>query len=256
MRRKAQPQQAGGGQDYLASVSDLMSGLIFIFIITLAVFALRLAQAQQQAKLKEDQYTDSQKVRNEIVEQIRDRLADSNVNVEVDDEYGIVRLTDETIGFDIGKDVPRPEHRGNVATVAHALSHVLRCYVVDSGGIASLDDCSEHPGGARVDTVMIEGHTDSAPIAGGDNLDLSASRSARILRYFEQDEPVLSNFKNMSGKPVLSVSGYGETRPVNKVDTRAAENRRIDIRFVMELPRETQASEPRPVTETREEIGQ
>jgi flagellar motor protein MotB len=103
---------------------------------------------------------------------------------------------------------------------------------------------------------MIEGHTDSAPIAGGDNLDLSAERSARIFRLFEQDAFELSNFKNKSGKPVLSVSGYGETRPANEADPRADENRRIDIRFIMELPKETAAAEPPPVTETRQELSQ
>lgn len=103
---------------------------------------------------------------------------------------------------------------------------------------------------------MIEGHTDSVPIANGDNLNLSAARSTQILRLFEQDAPELSDFRNKSKKPVLSVSGYGATRPANPDDTTAPENRRIDIRFVMELPEKAYASEPPPVTETRREIFQ
>ena len=38
------PDAAQGGQNYLASVSDLVSALIFVFIIMLAIFAYQLAR--------------------------------------------------------------------------------------------------------------------------------------------------------------------------------------------------------------------
>ena len=44
-RMRPVPQQSQS-QDFLASVSDLMSGLIFIFIITLAVFAERESSSE------------------------------------------------------------------------------------------------------------------------------------------------------------------------------------------------------------------
>lgn len=250
---------ASGGQDYLASVSDLMSGLIFIFIITLAVFALRLAQAQQRTEEVQKKLSDSDAVRRRIVEQIESKLRESNVEVIVEPEHGVIHLSDQTIGFEIGMAEPRPEHESNVQTIAQVLLHVLRCYVVDPGmEEATLAECPAETGGSRVDTVMVEGHTDSHPIAPGfryrDNLELSAARSAEILRRIELYQPGLVSFKNDSGKSVLSVSGYGESRPLDPVNPMAAFNRRIDIRFLMELPKEAR-SEPAPVTQIREELS-
>lgn len=49
-------------ENYLASVSDIMSGLIFIFIITLMVFSLQLKGSQ------EDQERENQKLREKIAE--------------------------------------------------------------------------------------------------------------------------------------------------------------------------------------------
>lgn len=250
---------ASGGQDYLASVSDLMSGLIFIFIITLAVFALRLAQAQQRTEEVQKRLSDSDLVRRQIVEQIERKLREANVEVIVEPEHGVIRLSDQTIGFELGMAEPRPEHESNVETIARVLFHVLRCYVVDPGPEeAAAAECPAETGGSRVDTVMVEGHTDSHPIAPGfryrDNLELSAARSAEVLRKIESYRPGLAGFRNDSGKSVLSVSGYGETRPLDPSDPTAAFNRRIDIRFLMELPREAR-SEPAPVTQVREELS-
>lgn len=260
MRRVERSQAAStGGQDYLASVSDLMSGLIFIFIITVAVFALRLAQAQEKTEEIQRKLSDSDTVRRSIVEQIEHKLREANVNVIVQPEHGVIRLSDQTIGFESGRAEPRPEHQVNVQTVAHVLLQVLKCYVVDPGEEShTLDACPGEVGGARVDTVMVEGHTDSHPIAEGfryrDNLELSSARSAEVLRRMAEYAPSLASLRNDSKKPVLSVSGYGETRPLDPDDTTAAFNRRIDIRFLMELPNQAQP-EPQPVTQVREELA-
>lgn len=256
-RRVGEPQPSAG-QDYLASVSDLMSGLVFIFIITLAVFALRLVEAQAKTEQIRRELTDSETVRKEIIEEIGLRLQEANVNVVIQPEHGVIRLSDQTVGFEIGRAEPRPEHRQNVWTIATVLARVLRCYVVDAGATGMTEICPRDIGGARVDTVMIEGHTDSNPIRTfkyQDNLELSSARSAEVLRMIEQDAPELTTLRNDSNKPVLSVSGYGETRPLDPEDPKAAFNRRIDIRFLMELPKQERASEPPPGRELRQAIS-
>ncbi|MCL4685795.1 hypothetical protein KJ059_13715 [Myxococcota bacterium] len=254
------PAPPGANQDYLVSVSDLMSGLLFIFIITLAVFALRLVQIQQQAQEEKEkaeqqrkELTHSQRVREDIVRQIGAALERQNVHVEVDAAHGVVRLTNETVGFARNQAQPLAEHRANVATIANVLLRVLRCYVV--GPDRPADGCLAERGGARVGTVMVEGHTDSLPVLGGrfrDNLELSSARSAEVLRLMRTDAPGLAALKNAEGKPVLSVSGYGESRLFDELHPDDAANRRIDIRLLMELPVE---AEPRPVGEIRTEIG-
>jgi flagellar motor protein MotB len=247
------------GQDYLVSVSDLMSGLLFVFIITLAVFALRLAKLQEQAEIEKQraeqqrkELTDSQIVRKTIVEKIEEDLRRAGVNVAVDTEHGIVRLTNETVGFARNQAEPLSQHRGNVGTIADVLLRVLRCYVFEPD--RAPDGCSPDRGGSRVGTVMVEGHTDSVPILGGryrDNLELSSARSAEVLRTMTADAPGLAELRNAENKPVLSVSGYGATRLFDENDPEADRNRRIDIRLLMELPRE---SEQGPVGEIRREL--
>ena len=112
-----------------------------------------------------------------------------------------------------GLPEPWPEHRENVRTIATVLANVLRCYVVDAGASSTLlTACPQNVGGARVDTVMIEGHTDSNPIRTfkyQDNLELSSARSAEVLRMIEQDAPELTTFRNDSNKPVMSWRSSG-----------------------------------------------
>ncbi len=272
MRGRARgPAPPGSSQDYLVSVSDLMSGLLFIFIITLAVFALRLVQMQEAAARTIQDLTDSQSVRKTIIEKIEKNLKREGVDVVVDAEQGIVRLTDKTVGFELNQADPRRQDRPNVTIIADTLLEVLRCYVsVPDGGSG---ECPDDPGGARVGTVMIEGHTDSIPIRGGryrDNLELSSARSAQVLRLMTEEAPGLARLQNAERQPVLSVSGYGETRllvpadePTSKRDGTESDrqtdddrhrlNRRIEIRLVMELPR---AVDPRPVEALREAFAE
>jgi hypothetical protein len=46
-------------------------------------------------------------------------------------------------------------------------------------------------------------------------------------------------FENLLQQPVLAVAGYGKTRPIstNETDKGRAENRRIDLRFIMYVPK-------------------
>jgi chemotaxis protein MotB len=237
-------------QDFLASVSDLMSGLIFIFIITVAVFALRLAKARENLVKNEE-------VRTTVVEQIADELRRRDLQIEVIPDQGVIRLTDRAILFARGESEPQPEHHRNVGILADVLFKVLQCYVheVKEGdgqtdrppeycstpSEGSLADCSERSGAAKVDTLLIEGHTDSVKIGPHstkyeDNLDLSAARAATVFRMLYRCEPNLAGLLNRSGSSAISVSGYGDMRPVDRKDTEADANRRIDLRVLMEPP--------------------
>lgn len=272
-RAVAQPAQS---QDFLASVSDLMSGLIFIFIITLAVFALRLAKTRAEL-------TNAKDVREQVVHSIAAELKKEGIDVEVDVEQGVLRLTDRAIQFPRGKSEPLPDHQSNVGVVASVLLRVLRCYVHEerqpmedvhpragrqpycqqNGDVAAPYRCPDDARGAKVDTVLIEGHTDSVRVGSGsryqDNLDLSAARSAEVFRMMQQCEPRLLGLMNRSGSPAISVSGYGETRPIDRENREGDANRRIDLRFLMEPPQsgsgEDAVPEPPPVGETRRELS-
>jgi chemotaxis protein MotB len=71
-----------------------------------------------------------------------------------------------------------------------------------------------------------------------DNLDLSALRATSTFRELLKVLPDLSEYKSPDNKSVLSVSGYGEHRPVARAENEAIDkfkqrNRRIDLRILM-----------------------
>jgi flagellar motor protein MotB len=52
--------EEGGGEGYFASVSDMMVGILFIFLLLLTVFALNLRDAEQEQKVKYEEYLQAQ----------------------------------------------------------------------------------------------------------------------------------------------------------------------------------------------------
>jgi len=95
-----------------------------------------------------------------------------------------------------------------------------------------------------LDTIFIEGHTDSIPtrrIKG--NWGLSTFRAISLWEYWDMEleaSPRFSEMRNAFGKTLFSVSGYAATRRVNEVELTGEdrrENRRIDIRFTIKRPR-------------------
>jgi len=105
-----------------------------------------------------------------------------------------------------------------------------------------------------LDTIFIEGHTDNRPFPGfmgKGNWGLSTFRAISLWQFWGAALPgdeQLASLNNKDGKPLFSVSGYGETRPV-VVDQRAEEdfkrNRRIDIRFTIRRPDSAQYEQVR-----------
>ena len=59
--------------------------------------------------------------------------------------------------------------------------------------------------------------------------------------YKERDFDILAK----PGQAILSVSGYGDARPVSEGNSKTAraENRRIDLRFIMMTPRSLSEAE-------------
>ena len=116
------PDTSQSGQGYLASVSDLVSALIFVFIIMLAVFAYQLASVTKGL-------TAAQETREQILLDIASRLRESGMSVEVVPEQGVLRLSDNAINFPSGSEIPNAGHHANVGRLAQAIAEVVPCYV-------------------------------------------------------------------------------------------------------------------------------
>lgn len=114
------------------------------------------------------------------------------------------------------------------------LDEILICFTLGERANRG-EDCGS--GNALIEAVQIEGHTDSD---GPDlnNLRLSTDRAnATLLVMLDEDRSILAH-QNLRGQPVMSVSGYGEMRPIETNETieGKAANRRIDLRIIMYAP--------------------
>ena len=126
------------------------------------------------------------------------------------------------------------EKRRIVERISELLDGLLPCY---SLGPRSAHETACNPGYAVIEAVQIEGHTDSR---GSVNYNMGLASDRAVSTYLAMSEyvPGLLDHTNMDGEPVLSVAGYGETRPVARNNTAEGRstNRRIDLRFIMYSP--------------------
>ena len=231
---------------YLASLSDLIIGVLFVFIILLMAFALnyRVAQTeadvrQQEAEERNRQLSDAQKDRKELLEHVQKTLREKGIQVEIDTQNGVLRLP-ESLLFDSGKAEFRESGVEALRIVAENLSQVLPCY---AGGNTTADKCNGPDGKTRhLDAIFIEGHTDNVPIHNmlfKDNWDLSVARAKGTYLELTKGAPTLERMENDRAQPLLSFSAYAERRPIadNDSDANRRKNRRIDLRFIMAVPK-------------------
>ena len=239
------------------SVSDLMAGLIFLFLIILTVFSIKFKKEQNEFVAAKAELQKPAKTRYRILNDLQEILRKNQLEVDTLPEEGILRLTEETLTFPAARAVPEVKTLGNIGKLARALTMVMPCFsrVRDKTsnqnqeprpawcqGLNAAPKAYECPVNLKgsIETVMIEGHTDSSAVRAGtgyrDNLSLSAARATTVLRLLMQCDPGLGNLSNSKGEPLVGASGYSSLRPLIKENPKDTGNRRIDIRFVMDLP--------------------
>lgn len=223
-------------ENYFVSMTDMMVGLVFIFIIMLMYFAL-------QFQTQTERWNGANEERSKILVQIQKSLQQKGVIVKIYKQDGILRLPDAIL-FDSGHAELKPEGKVAVDRLAEVLAEILPCYTDGPdrpGGRPSY--CPQSP--YRIEAVYVEGHTDDVPLAATgvihDNLDLSAFRATntfRELTRFRDDISALCSNAEGRCRAVLSVSGYGSNRPAEPGDSDEAKrkNRRIDLRLTMVAP--------------------
>lgn len=274
-------------ENYFVSMTDMMVGILFIFIIMLMVFALqfqeqtetsetqieevlkRVEEVANQLKVLRDEIdselaslNQSQKERTELLNDLKDELKAVGLEVQIDPENGVLRLTDNAIRFDTDKSDLNPAARSNVAKLSQVLQRVLPKYVNSCDELEVPDCIGVKRSISTIDTVFIEGHTDTT---GTDerNWVLSTERAVSTYRQITTDQPGLRYLKNRGAKEILSVSGYSSTRPIPETsngaetdevrNSRLAGNRRIDMRFVMEVDNSVRLNEVLKLTDAMEE---
>jgi len=254
--------EEGGAEGYFASVSDLMVGILFVFLLMLSVFALNYRVAERDQEVSRARF-DIEKARadrvGELLEQAaaqlqqdieassnaRDRLlatlettlSQRGIQVWVDRQAGILHLPGDLL-FDTLSATLGPRQRDSVGIVANALARILPCFTP----ITDRTSC-DPPNLPVLETVLVEGHTDRRPIgvAGTgfrDNDQLSTERALAVFAELRRAQPSLDALRNADGSyPLLGVSGFGDRRPLpqaqGSTEADYGLNRRIDLRFLL-----------------------
>jgi len=220
---------------YWLSFSDIMAGLLAIFILTLVTLMIQLYQqiaVQKDVKRKVEkalsELVQIDEMRKELLVEIKENLQKRGINIEIQENHSVIRIPDDQLYFKSGK---------------HDIQKKLE-KLVDQVGIVLEKALNKKNRMKYVDTIFIEGHTDSRPFKKQEmgNWGLSSYRAIAVWNFWTEKPGKQLSFtkmKNINNKNVFSVSGYADTRRVEMnedTDLKRKRNRRIDLRFTMKIP--------------------
>ena len=181
-------------------------------------------------------------VRRDVLLQLRDAIRRDfpDLKVELSEQSDALRFQGEGL-FASGSSNLTPRRRDIVGSLARRLDEVLPCFTI--GELSQFSqECN--PDFVMIESVQIEGHTDDD---GTDVLNRTLSTRRANTTFFAMTDasPTVTSHRNLKFQPVLSVAAYGPDRPVSTNDTLEgrATNRRIDLRFIMLTPPDTEGIE-------------
>ena len=219
--------RAAAPDNFYASVTDLVIGSLFIFIILLVSFAIDLNIEKSRLQERVERQV---KARQQLLERVVAR-AGLNPRKQPVLGQGIIRLPQNTLFADNSAELG-PTARYTLDRLARALATEVPCYTRSRDA-----DCP--PGSAAIlDAIYIEGHSDrrNTKPPWQDNWQLSSARAAAVYQEVVDAAPSLAlqtNAAEGTPVPLLGVSAYAYSRPVVRESPNAAENRRVDLRFTL-----------------------
>ena len=221
-QHKEEVEEAG----YLASASDLMVGLLFVFIIMVVILSQRVEQAESGEKGDPLE---------SAVMTIGKKMKAAGVPVVIDPASGVITLPADTL-FPRGvADL----NLGGIEVLTQAkiaLNEILPCYIYSER--LRRFSCFNHDD-VEIETIFIEGHTDSAPLQRGiyTNWHLGLDRARAV--YDVITVGTMQNFKNERNLDVVGISSYADKRPAKGGLIDDSKNRRVELRFVLAFKPET-----------------
>ncbi len=216
---------------YWISFSDLMSALLVIFILAALALIIELTQKTDSIDESIKELQKAEQARQDILNEVKEQLAKQNIEVVIADNETVIRIPEETLSFKSGQDLIPEEMISSVKSIGT----ILHTAIMKNERFKYLD------------TVFVEGHTDSLQIKSGrywtkGNWGLSTDRAITVWKLWSEEldlTPTLNELLNHSEENLFSVSGYAATRRVQLIEEtpeQRAKNRRIDIRFTVKRP--------------------
>lgn len=215
---------------YWISFSDIMAGLLVIFILASVMLIMELSQRKQQIDKAIEDIQETNQIREKMLEEIVAELAALGIQVVISEDKTVIHIPEDALAFESRKYAIPRDKLDVVAAIGQTIYRAITT--------------KERKG--FIDTIFIEGHTDSRPARGFmedlGNWGLSTARATSIWQYWStglEYSDGIRSLENVHGEPMFSVSGYADTRPLEPNDDTADKrrrNRRIDVRFSMKTP--------------------
>ncbi len=253
-RTLAFPQKKEEDNPYLLSFSDLMAGMLAIYILVLIVTLVELERRREELRISKKELIESlegiQQIQNDIrlsisgvvkreqalslmLREIQKDLKNRGIEVIIAENGTVLRIPEEQLHFALGRYGIPMEHNESANAI----------------GVVLLESLKNKKNRSLLDTVFIEGHTDSVPNnrAMG-NWGLSTYRAISLWKFWTEspgkiyelrDLKTISLDSSQLEKPLISVSGYADTRSTHErsngkqLNDDRPEDRRIDIRFTL-----------------------
>ena len=229
-RRRQIPKKSGEGENpFLLTFSDFMASLLAIFILVLVVTLIQLKKKETYVPPAPPVNVKPPPPPQGVQKDLRER----GIDVALAENGTVLRISEQQLQFALGKYEIPPAQTGPARAIGQTLLSAL----------------SKDENRALLDTVFVEGHTDSVPNSREmGNLGLSTYRAISLWNFWTAKPGELSALKalrtapadpKIEAKPLISVSGYADTRSTHGLlDGQALkddrpEDRRIDIRFTL-----------------------
>ncbi len=225
--QRHQNHQTDEENPYWISFSDIMSGLLVVFVLASLALILELTKTRFEVKDVVRKLAKAEQIRREIVREIQQELLERDIKVLVTDNDSVIRIENDLLTFDSDQHRIPQQYEVNAIQIGQVLHQAIE----------------KRDRWKYLDTIFIEGHTDMRPSPREmGNWGLSTFRAISVWNFWNENLPEgdrLDDLNNYSGTPLFSVSGYGETRPLRGeqvTEEDFSRNRRIDIRFTVKQP--------------------
>jgi outer membrane protein OmpA-like peptidoglycan-associated protein len=219
---------------YLASASDLMIGILFVFII-MVVMLIQKVDAVQRGDKQESPLSS-------VVLIIGEKFKEAGLTVSIDPNSGVIGLPADTL-FPSNSAVLTKDSQETLKKIARSLAQILPCYVYSERRNRSFN-CPENNESAEIETIFFEGHTDSDPLQLGNytNWHLALDRSRAV--YDVLTEGKLQEYRNERKLDVFGISSYADKRTKKNmlnIEDKSM-SRRVELRFVLAFKSDSQRS--------------
>ena len=229
VRKKQTNHSESESGHYYISISDLMTSLLFIFILILVYVMLSFVQKEEMLNKEVQKLEKNIESRSNLLVELQKDLKSQGINIDIDEKNGNMRLKSDVL-FESASAELKDEGKRQISEIAKLL-------------VVKMNQ-NEYKN--AIDTIFIEGHTDNIPIRSSKNCrdkwtnkELSSQRAINtfVTMIYASDKKI-KDLENIKGKKLISYSGYADTRPLCIENTKECrdKNRRIEFYFTVNTP--------------------